>query len=51
MMIDESRRFTNQIKELEIDNQSHINRLKKSHQESVQLLKDEKDAQIQRIKV
>ena len=50
-MIDESRRFTNQIKELEIDNQSHINRLKKSHQESVQLLKDEKDAQIQRIKV
>ena len=50
-MIDESKRFSSHLKELEIDNQSHINRLKKTHQESIQLLKDEKDGQIQRIKV
>jgi len=49
--IEEVQKLSEKMRESEIDHKSQINNLKKIHFETIQIHKDEKDAQIQRLKV
>ena len=49
--LEEVQKCTARIRDSDLEHKSHINRLKQTHMETIQLLKDEKDAKLQRLKV